>query len=79
MIYSVITIKYGRVDDIKTFKNSDNAVIYFREQGEWADDRYGEPNIENDDQVDDFDCYGEAEMVFRNGDCRVYITTHSLY
>lgn len=78
MIYTVVTSEYGRVEDVKSFRNSDEANDYFKVQNEWALNRFGMPDEKNGEELESFNDFGEAELIFAKSDCRVFITSHGL-
>lgn len=78
MIYTVVTTEYGRVSEVKSFRSENDAFQYFKCQNEWALESFGKPNEDNDAEIVEFEDFGEAELVFYGGDCRILITTHCL-
>lgn len=78
MIYSVVTTEYGRVEDIKTFEKNANAMEYFKVQCDLAKEKWGSPDEDNANCIEDIDYFGESEAVFAYGDCRVFFETHAL-
>lgn len=77
MIYSIVTVYNNRVDNVKTFRDYNEALSYFNNECEMVNERVGGAD-ETNNALTDIDTFGEAYNIYDYGDAVVHFQTHAL-